>query len=206
MRHFLRSCIWPIARNVLGIHWLEFLMQMILGEKRYACTRRLMVATIRAVAFAEPRAIFVLQIVFATIATAFALAQKFSRPTGFDRYLGYTCSLNNTAEDKMDFGQLLNILSLALPLISAWEAYIGEDVHCCCLLSLLIDFLLRGRTRNNVPTINHYMYNFSIRFMHLAIRLCLSEAQRVRKRALSFTMIGRYGHIDSRRASLTCDT
>jgi hypothetical protein len=124
--------------------------------------RGLILATVRAVAFAEPGAIFVLQIVFATIATPYALVQKFSRPTRFDRSLGYTCSLNNAAEDKMDFGQLLNILSLALPLISAWEAYISEFARCCCVLSLLINFLLRGRTRNNVLTISDLVYNFSI--------------------------------------------
>jgi hypothetical protein len=114
-----------------------------MGRKRYGRVRQFLVAVIWTIVLADPRAIFVLQVVFATIATVFALAQKFSRPTRFDRYFSYTCSLNSTAEDKMDFGQILNILSLALPLISAWESYIGKHHSCCVKVGNLMTYYQR---------------------------------------------------------------
>ena len=65
--------------------------------------------------------VFLIQVVFATIIVAMALAQKFS-PRGDDE-----CSLNSPEENEMGYGQVLAILLLVLPAIATFEAYKGAS-------------------------------------------------------------------------------
>jgi hypothetical protein len=79
-------------------------------------------ATLHYMVFLSPGTVFVLQIVFAAISVAMALAQKFSPgdPGTND------CSLNSQEENMMGHGQILVFLMLVLPIIAIVEAYKGK--------------------------------------------------------------------------------
>lgn len=83
--------------------------------------RRAFRATLHYMVFLSPGSVFVLQILFAAISVALALAQKFSPGEGTDK-----CSLNSKKENQMGYGQILAFLMLILILIATIEAYKGK--------------------------------------------------------------------------------
>jgi len=84
--------------------------------------RRVLGAALHRLVFLSPGGVFVLQIIFAAISVALALAQKFS-PGDSDNGV---CSLNSNDENKMGYGQILAFLMLILILIATVEAYKGR--------------------------------------------------------------------------------
>lgn len=81
--------------------------------------QRAIMAGLWYIVFLSPGLVFLLQIVFAAISLGFTLAQKFSVPQAGS----HLCSLRSSDEDTWGFGQLLPMILLSLPLLSAMEAY-----------------------------------------------------------------------------------
>ena len=85
--------------------------------------RNILVACARYLLFSSPCTIFVLQVMLATAATGITLAQKFSKQKVNDTFL---CTLNSVDENSWGFGQIVPMLLLWLPFLSALEVYTGK--------------------------------------------------------------------------------
>jgi hypothetical protein len=91
-------------------------------NKLHAWFGRALAATFWYLLFLTPGTVFVVQVFFAITALLFTLAQKFAKPRNIDYG---DCSLNTSYENSLGFGQLLSLIFLVLPLLAAWETYIG---------------------------------------------------------------------------------
>lgn len=116
---WLKRNIWPWCLRA-GVRQCSNLMNRHLPQKIDARLRKLFWAALEYLFFLGPCTVFLLQILFALISIAMALAQKFS--PGVD----ISCSLNSKDENEMGYGQILAVLMLALPVISTIEAYKGR--------------------------------------------------------------------------------
>jgi hypothetical protein len=92
-------------------------------NKLHAWFGRALAATFWYLLFLTPGTVFVVQIFFTITALAFTLAQKFAKPRDIDYG---NCSLNMSYENSLGFGQLLSLIFLVLPVLAAWETYIGN--------------------------------------------------------------------------------
>ena len=75
--------------------------------------------------FLSPFSIFVIQVLFAALSLGLSLAQKFARSPREPAGLRKRCDLNSSEENAWGFGQILAMLLLLLPLLSAFETYVG---------------------------------------------------------------------------------
>ena len=86
--------------------------------------RKILVACARYLMFSSPCTSLILQIMLATAATGITLAQKFSRLKSDDPHL---CTLSSASENTWGFGQIVPMLLLWLPFLSALELYTGKS-------------------------------------------------------------------------------
>jgi hypothetical protein len=126
IRAWLKTKAWPVAHKWLGLWLMSKLFQKVLRKDTYHNLRDLLAVSFWYLLFLGPMSIFVLQIAFSFVAATFTIAQKFSKPTAVDIKARFTCTLNNKAEDQMDFGQVLAMLLLLQPVLAAWEIYMGK--------------------------------------------------------------------------------
>lgn len=86
--------------------------------------------------FLNPPMIFASQVLFANVSIAFILMQKFAGPKMADlcpgddecEFAGICNGLNNPAENKWGFGQMLAMFVLVLPVLAAIETYQGTHL------------------------------------------------------------------------------
>lgn len=142
LKAWITNSLLPSARQWLGISHLSSLFQRFFGQKslRWAEYVQGPIASILwYFVFLTPCTVFCAQIVFGIVAFAYSFTQKFMQPTSTDRnyyklHQHMICSLNLTAENNWSFGQLLSMILLLLPFLSAWEAYYGKVKAFFCSL------------------------------------------------------------------------
>lgn len=121
---WLTRVVWPrIKRAGLGRCWSW--IQRRLSERKIQKLRRMFWLIMTYICFLSPMTVFLIQVLFAIISIAMALAQKFDPGSKDDG----ECSLNSPEENEMGYGQVLAILLLVLPAISTFEAYKGTSSH-----------------------------------------------------------------------------
>jgi hypothetical protein len=87
----------------------------------------------------HPMIIFAVQLVFTVISIVFLLEQKYAKapePTAAERAqgVGRFCSLWNTSDNNMSFGQFLPLFLLMLPVYSAIGKYCGKNAPSAVFL------------------------------------------------------------------------
>lgn len=118
----VRNRIWRFCRRWLGLGYLWKVLQKLLPSRWRPKVRGMITKTFWYLMLLTPCTIFVLQICFALISMVMALLQKFLRVPANEGL----CDLRTSNEDTWGFGQLLPMLLLWLPLLSAVEAYNGN--------------------------------------------------------------------------------
>jgi hypothetical protein len=84
----------------------------------------------------HPMVIFVVQLIFTAISIVFLLKQKYAKaptPSAAERAqgVGQWCSLWNSNDNSMSFGQFLPLFLLMLPVYSSVGKYFGKDLTLC---------------------------------------------------------------------------
>ena len=70
--------------------------------------------------FLTPSIAFVVQILLANISAVLVLTQKFARPEDEAKF----CGLQGTEENVWGFGQMLSVVMLLLPIVTAAQTYL----------------------------------------------------------------------------------
>lgn len=138
-KKWLSSKIVDPLRQKIGLTWLWHKLTCWMGVGYRKRLTRWVKGTFWTLLLGDPVLVFALQIVLATLSVVWTLLQRFAAPPPpghYDKFLEYDepanrlCSLRIAAGgyDAWSFGQTLPMFLLALPVLSAWETYIGEQV------------------------------------------------------------------------------
>lgn len=119
----LRKHMWPSLKRTFRVEVALDQMCKRLPSVVEWYLRKTLVACFWYLLLLTPCSIWILQVAFALLSATLTLAQKFAKPGSPREGM---CTLSSSDENAWGFGQLLPMFLLWLPLLSAFEAYVGE--------------------------------------------------------------------------------